>query len=137
MTDPCRHAWSGPGFRGRCRWPFSTNCSIGEPLALGANQSQIGAGRVLDPEFGTVGIAEVEFGQIPMQMGFTDVEVAAVDTALEDRKEAFDAVGIRVATNVFFLDKDACSARFPLILHPGCQTPGRPYWIGSLPASKT
>ena len=65
MTDPSRHAWSRPGLWGRCRCPFSTNCSVGQALAFGANQGQIGAGCVLNPEFGTVGVTEIELGQIP------------------------------------------------------------------------
>jgi hypothetical protein len=87
MNDPRLRAWSCPGLGGRRRWPSATNCSVHQPLARGADQGAIGPLCVLDPEFGTIGVAEIELGQIAVQMGFTYVEVAPVNATLQDREE--------------------------------------------------
>jgi hypothetical protein len=101
MTDPRRHAWSRPGLGGCHRWPSVTNCSVDQPLTFGADQSQIGTRRIFDPEPRTVGIAEVEFRQIPLQVGFAHMEVAAENPALQDGEEPFHGVGVDVVPGVF------------------------------------
>jgi hypothetical protein len=70
MNDPRRQTWSGLGLEGRRLCPASASCSIGEPLPFGTNDRQIGTRHVIDPELDPIGIAEIEFGQIPVQMGF-------------------------------------------------------------------
>src|SRR5580704_1037764 len=50
-------------------------------------------------------VAEIKLTQITMQVGFADVLVDTVNTALENREEAFDSVGsddpIALAAHVF------------------------------------
>ena len=101
MNDPCRRTWSCGGLGGSRRCPCSTNCSIGQPLPLGALDSQVVASDIVDAQLDAVGVAEVELGQVAVQMGFADVEVAAIDAALEDREVAFEGVGISLVPNVF------------------------------------
>jgi hypothetical protein len=54
----------------------------------------VGALFVPDPEPGPVVVAEIELGRIAADVRLADVEVAAVDAALEDREEVLDGVGV-------------------------------------------
>src|SRR5580704_16187737 len=67
--------------------------SIGEPLALGALDRIDGALHVVDSEADAIGIAEVEFGEVAMQMTAGAMLVNAGHAALEDAEIAFDSVG--------------------------------------------
>jgi hypothetical protein len=60
----------GRGRLGRLRWPLATSCLIGQPLAFDALQREIGPRYVVNAKFNPVRITEVEFAQIPLQMGF-------------------------------------------------------------------
>lgn len=53
---------------GRVRSPLATSCFVSKPLALGANQGEIGALQVVDAEPDAVGISKVKLAQIPLQM---------------------------------------------------------------------
>jgi hypothetical protein len=81
---------------------FPTSRSIGEPLALDAFQSAIGPLLVINPQRDPVVVPEVEFSGVPMKMRLADVEIAAVDAALEDREIIFDGVGMpEVGADIF------------------------------------
>lgn len=101
MNELRRHAWSRPGLEGRRACPFSTNCSISQPLALGTHQGEIGPCMIINPQLGPVGIAEVEFSQVSVKMRLADMEVAAVNAPLQDREKALDRVGVNVVPHVF------------------------------------
>ena len=103
MNDPRRHAWSRPGLEGRRRCPCSTNCSVSETLAFGTDQSLIRASSIIEAEFDAVVISEVEFGEIPFQVRFADMEVTAVDATLQDGEEALDRVGVGFVPDILFL----------------------------------
>ena len=47
-----------------------------------------------------VGVAEIEFGEVAVQMGFADVLVNAVDAALQDREITFGGVGVDVLPDI-------------------------------------
>ena len=83
--------------------PRETSCSIGQPLALGADNRAVGARLVIDAERDPVVVAEIELGRVAMQMRLADVEIAAVDPALEDREEVFDRVGMPERSADIFL----------------------------------
>jgi hypothetical protein len=101
MRPPRRRVGSRPGLERRRFCSSSTNCSVGKALAPGTNQCEIGTGRIFDPKSRAVGVAEVELGQIPLQMGFADVEVAAKNAALQDGEVAFHGVGVDFAPDIF------------------------------------
>jgi len=87
MVDQRRLAWSRTiSERGRVRYPLATSCSIGKPLAHCALYGEISARLVVNAHGDPIGVTEIELAQIAMQVGFADMEVAAVDTALQDRK---------------------------------------------------
>ena len=83
--------------------PRETSCSIGEPLALGPYERPIGAGLIVDAEPNSVVVPEIELGRVAMQVRLADVEVAAVDPALEDREVVFGGVGVPKRTPHVFL----------------------------------
>ena len=74
--------------------PSATSRFVGEPLALGAFQRERGALGVVHAELLPVGIPEIELGQIPLQVGFRNVVVHAVDAPLQDGEVAFHGVGV-------------------------------------------
>lgn len=102
----CNSSWRGSGWyvdRG-CRRlvrlerrgaPFGEiSRRIGQALTLGTNKRAVGAGQIVNAERDPVVMPEVEFGCIAMKVLLTDVKIAAIDAALEDRKEVLDRVGM-------------------------------------------
>jgi len=82
-----RHLRRRAGFRGPSwRCPVSTSCSISQSLALGANQREIGARHVVISGLDPIRISEIEFGQIPLQVGFGYVLIDAVIPRLRMEK---------------------------------------------------
>jgi hypothetical protein len=79
----------------------AVSCLIGKALALGTFQRTIRAGVVIAAKRNPVVIPEVKFGQIPVQMGFRNVLVNAVNAALENTEIALNRVGMHVAANIF------------------------------------
>ena len=73
---------------------------VGEALAPEAFQRSLGTRHVVYAQPFAVAVAEVEFGQIPMQVGFADMEVAAGDTPLENAEIVLDGVGVSLAAHV-------------------------------------
>ena len=96
--------WRGSASTGAGRRRFSerrrsgatreTSRSVGQPLALCPEQRAIGAGHVVNAKADPVVVPEIELGCIPMQVLLADVEVAAINAALEDRKEVLDRIGV-------------------------------------------
>jgi hypothetical protein len=79
-----------------------TRRRIGQPLTLDADESAISPSYIIDTQRDPVVVPEVELGGVPMQMGLGDVEVTAVDPALEDREVIFGGVGVpEIGANVF------------------------------------
>lgn len=80
-----------------------TSCFIGQSLALHALKRDCSALRVIDPEFGAGIHAEIKLRQVAIQVLVVHVLVDANEAALEDRKEAFERVGVHVAAHPFEL----------------------------------
>ena len=57
--------------------------SIGEPLSLCAFEGAIGTLQIADTEGDPVVVPKIELGGVPVQMRLVDMDVAAVDAALE------------------------------------------------------
>src|SRR5205823_6537105 len=55
---------------------------------------------IVAAERGTVAVAEIELRQIPVKMLLAAELINAAHPAFEDRKEAFDGVGIGVAAHI-------------------------------------
>src|SRR6185312_1919862 len=79
---------------------LETSCLIGQTLADEALDRKISARLIVDPQLLTVGVAEIKLGKVAMQMRFADMEVAADDPALQDRKEALNRIGMEWAAHV-------------------------------------
>ena len=67
---------------------------ISQPLADDAFERAISALSVVDAEFDTVRISEIELREIAVKMLFAAVLIDALHAALEDRIVAFDRVGV-------------------------------------------
>src|SRR6185437_6670437 len=74
--------------------------SVGKTLPGHAAQRLGGAFRVGHAKSRALVVAEIEFAEIPLQMLGADVVVSPDDAALQNRKVAFDCVGVRLAANV-------------------------------------
>ena len=94
MNDPLRHISSRGGLRGRRRWPCSTSRSVCQATTPSSLKDQVGASFVVNAQLHPMGVAEIEFVQIPLQMGFRDVLENAIDASLEDREVSLNGVGI-------------------------------------------
>src|SRR5262249_18444742 len=76
---------SGIGLGGLCLIRLVTSLAIRQSLADDAANRELGAFLVINTKGDPVAVAEIELGQIPMQVLFRDVEIAPVYAALEDR----------------------------------------------------
>jgi len=74
--------------------------SICEPLTDDAEQSAPRPLRVVNTKRDPLRIAEVKFREIPVQMPLAAMLVHAFHAALEDRKVAFNSVGVHDAAHV-------------------------------------
>jgi len=82
---------------------LATSSFVGEPLALCADERAVGASFVVDAELDAVVVAEIEFGQIPINVFPIDVLIDTDQAALEDGEEAFERVGMNVIPDVLAL----------------------------------
>src|SRR5437762_13175368 len=73
---------------------------IGEPLALHAEQKNLGAVLIFDAERLAIAIAEIEFSKVAVQVIVPAVLVDALHSALEDREESFDGVGVHAPVSL-------------------------------------
>src|ERR1700686_1899181 len=108
--DSGNSSWRGSlGTSGPCQWrlrcraarprtfsPWATSRFIGEATALCAADGKRRALHVVNPTLLPVAIAEIEFGQIAMQVRLADVLIDAVHATLKDREKSFDGVGVYV-----------------------------------------
>src|SRR6266404_6086645 len=86
----------------RLAWDSATRRRIGQALTLHSEQRSIGALEIVNPESDPIVVPEVELGGVAVQMGFAHMEVAAVDSAFEDREVVFRSVGVpEESANVF------------------------------------
>jgi hypothetical protein len=76
---------------------FSMSCFIGQSLANDASKRDFRALHIIDAELGAGVHAEVELREIPIQMLLIHVLIYANKTALEDRKEPFQGIGMYIA----------------------------------------
>jgi hypothetical protein len=75
--------------------------SIGETLSNDTFDCALGAFHVIYAEPNAIGIAEIEFAQVAVQMPFAAMLVDTLHAALEDRIVAFNCVGVDDPTHVF------------------------------------
>ena len=88
-----RSSWYGAlGLR------FAISCLIRQSLSGEAPEGQISALFVINTKFCPIVLPEIELGQIAVQMLNIDVLIDADKAALQDGKEAFQRVGVRLAT---------------------------------------
>lgn len=122
MVDPRRHAWSRQRRSFGLLRPCETNCFIGQALTGEALQRLVGPCGIVEAGLDAIAVAEVELGQIPLQMGFADVLVDAVDAPLQDGEIAFDGVGGHVAARVFLgaVGDETILSEVPAELDVGC-----------------
>jgi hypothetical protein len=80
---------------------LATSCLIREPLALCTDKSAIGAGLIVDAELDPIVVAEIELGQIPINVLPINVLIDADEAALEHGKEALKRIGVYVAAYPF------------------------------------
>ena len=80
--------------------------SIGQPLADDAFEDLVGTLDVVDSERDSLIVAEVEFGEVTVQMFLAHVLINTVDAALEDREVPLRSIGVSIASDVFFLSVD-------------------------------
>lgn len=90
-----------PGLEGNGCGPRSSSCLIGKPLPLGAGQDAIGPRQIVVSSLNPMGVAEVEFRKVPLQVLFGNVLVDTINTTLEDAEVSLDGVGVDIAANVF------------------------------------
>jgi hypothetical protein len=83
------------------RDPATRRC-IGQALALDAEERAISPFQIINTQSDSVVVSESEFGGVTVQMSLRDVEIAAVDPALEDREVTFGGIGMpEVRPDVF------------------------------------
>ena len=90
------------------------SCSIGEPFADRATDRFCSSLGVVDPKLSAVVVTEIELSEIPVQVSFAHMEVAAINTAFQDGEEVFDSVGMSVAANVLIhtMSNDFVAGKF-------------------------
>jgi len=75
---------------------------IGQALAFYADQSGIGTGEIVKAEPFPMVVDKIALGGVTVQMGFRNMEVAAVDRAFEDREVVLDRIGVpEIGADVF------------------------------------
>lgn len=96
-------SWYGAlGFR------FAISCLVREALSGEALEGDIRALFIIDAQFGAGVLAEIELGQIPVKVLAIDMLVDADKAAFQDRKEAFERVGMHVIPHPFELGMIYC-----------------------------
>lgn len=73
---------------------------ISQALTNDLKQRNAHAVGVINPKSNAVVVAEVIFGKVAVQVVLAVVLVDALEAALEDREEALDCIGVRVATAI-------------------------------------
>lgn len=79
------------------------SCLIHEPLALPGHHRNCGPLGVADAEFGASVAAEIELGQVPIEVLVVHVLIDADEPALEDREEVLKGIGVNIAARPFVL----------------------------------
>src|SRR5712671_4761230 len=77
--------------------------SIGESLPDDALQRPLSALYIVNAKSNAIAVAEIELGQISVQMLLFAMLIDALHATLEDRIIAFNGVGVGATANVFFL----------------------------------
>jgi hypothetical protein len=75
--------------------------AIKQPLTFGAAQQGGSALRIVNPELGAIAIPEIEFSEVPMQMGLRNVMIGTVNPALKNRKVSFGGICVSIAPYIF------------------------------------
>ena len=82
---------------------------IGEALPADTLQGNIGSGGVVKAQFHAVIGAEIEFGQIALQVLFPAMLIGPDHAALKDREEAFQRIRVNLAASLTGADEWAKS----------------------------
>jgi hypothetical protein len=107
-------SWRGSPLDGRDRlrlWraserrlarPSATRRRIGQALALHTEERAISPFQIINSESDSIVVSEIELGGVTVQMSLGDVEITAVDSALQDREIIFGSVGVpEIGADVF------------------------------------
>src|SRR5262249_49596600 len=78
---------------------------IGQPLAANANSGAREASIIVNPERSSLVVAEIELGEIALQMLLADVMVDPGDATLQNREVVLDCVCVPEAATDIFLDR--------------------------------
>src|SRR5712691_3671847 len=79
----------------------ATSCLIGEPLALGTLERDLGALGIVDPKPLAVAVPKIKLVAVPVKVLLAHDLVHTDEPALEDAEIAFKRVGVHVATHPF------------------------------------
>src|SRR6185312_10563823 len=84
-------------------WGFSpcTSRFISQTLAYDAAKDRVGALSIVHAKGYALIVAEVKFREVAVKVLFGAMLIGAAHAALENRKVAFDGVGVNAAANVF------------------------------------
>jgi hypothetical protein len=86
---------SGLGLGRRAILPhFPVNCSIGEPLSDNTLDDLVGTRRIVNAKRNPLVVAEIELGEIAVQVLLADMVIGADDAAPQDREIALDRIGV-------------------------------------------
>src|SRR5216684_2863220 len=88
LAGRLRHQSRRPSERRRIKRDLATSCFVGEPFAPSPYQSPIGAGLVVKPHLDPIVVAEVELGEVSVEVLLLNVLINTDQATLEDRKEA-------------------------------------------------
>jgi hypothetical protein len=77
-----------------------TSHPILQPFAFRALQHRNGTGRIIDAVCNAMVVAKIELRQVTVKVLAAYVVIGAYDPAFQDRKEPFNGIGMRIATDV-------------------------------------
>ena len=77
--------------------------AVGQPPTYDTFERDLGSLGIIDAKPCAVAVSEIKFVAIPMKVPFAHDLIGADQPALEDRKEAFEAVGMHAAAHPFAL----------------------------------
>ena len=103
MIPASLRMFAGRGSAARVsRTGFATNCSIGQPLADGTPQRDIGTACIVHAQTGAVVVSEIELGGVAVQVMLGTMLGDADHPAFEHAVEAFGGVGVDIAVPDIF-----------------------------------
>jgi hypothetical protein len=72
----------------------ATSCLVGQSFSNRSPERGVRTSKIVEAKPLAVIVSEIELGSVAVQVRLTDVEVTAEHTALEDREEVLNRVGV-------------------------------------------